>query len=215
MYSEAGVCGGRGATFADHTADELMSWVLDRITDGVLVADAKGVIVYVNEPLAELFGYEASGLVGATIETLLPEGQRDEHHAHVERFLVSGVARPMGRDNLDIVGRRADGTEISVDVQLEVLPGNLVVATVRDMTAQRQNVVDLAISRIDLANSSARVAHLEGSLDLVIQRLFALGTSIAAGASSEALLVDRLARAVRGIDEVIDAVQMHRHSSGA
>ncbi|HEX3090416.1 MAG TPA: PAS domain-containing protein [Ilumatobacteraceae bacterium] len=215
MYSDARSSGGRGGAFVDHTAGELLSCVLDRIIDGVLVADAQGVIVYANEPLAELFGYETSGLVGAPIEVLLPEGQRDEHHAHVERFLVSGVSRPMGRDNLDIVGRRADGTEICVDVQLEPLMGGLVVATVRDMTTQRQETVDLAISRIDLANASSRMVRLEASLDLVIQRLFALGTSIAAGASTEALLLDRLTGATRGIDEIIDAVQQHRHNSGA
>ena len=46
------------------------------------------------------------------------------------------------------------------------------------MTAQRQSVVDSAIARIDLANANSRIERLQGSLDLVIQRLFALGTSI-------------------------------------
>ena len=118
----------------------------------------------------------------------------------------------MGRDDLDIEGRRADGTHFSVDIQLDVLPGSpLVVATVRDMTVQRQASVDNAIARIDLANAATRIDHLQESLDLVIQRLFALGTSIAAGASNEPVLLDRLAGATRGIDEVIEAVQERRH----
>jgi PAS domain S-box-containing protein len=207
---------GRHAVFADHVVDELWPLVLDRITDGLLLANGEGVIVYVNQPLADLFGYEVSDLVGHTIEMLLPEAQREEHQTQVEQYMESPNPRPMGRDDLDIEGRRSDGTHFSVDIQLEVVPGSsLVVATVRDMTVQRQAAVDNAIARIDLANASARIEHLEESLDLVIQRLFALGTSIEAGASNRSILLDRLASATRGIDEVIAVVQQHRHGSGS
>ena len=122
----------------------------------------------------------------------------------------------MGRDDLDIEGRRADGTHFSVDIQLAVLPGtSLVVATVRDMTVERQAAVDNAIARIDLANATARIDHLQESLDLIIQRLFALGTSIAAGASNETVLLTRLANATHGIDEIIEAVQERTHAAGS
>ena len=122
----------------------------------------------------------------------------------------------MGRDDLDIEGRRADGTHFSVDIQLDVLPGTpLVVATVRDMTVERQAAVDNAIARIDLANARSQIDHLQESLDLIIQRLFALGTSIAAGASNEAVLLTRLANTTEGIDEIIEAVQEHKHAVGS
>ncbi len=208
---------GRRAAFADHIADDLWPLVLDHITDGLLLANGEGVIVYVNQPLADLFGYETSDLVGQTIEMLLPENQREEHQTHVEQFMESPHPRPMGRDDLDIEGRRADGTHFSVDIQLEVLPGSssLVVATVRDMTVQRQAAVDNAIARIDLANASTRIEHLEQSLDLVIQRLFALGTSIEAKASSEPVLRDRLASTTTGLDEIIAIVQQNRHGPGS
>jgi PAS domain S-box-containing protein len=215
MYTKAREGGGGpAAAFADGDVNELLASVLDRITDGVLVADADGVIVYVNKPLGDLFGYRAAELVGEPIGILLPESQRAEHDAHVQRYLVSPEHRPMGRDDLDIEGRRADGTRFSIDIQLDVLPSpSLVVATVRDMTDQRQAVVDNAIARIDLANAANQITRLQESLDLVIQRLFALGTSIAAGAANEPVLLDRLAGATRGIDEVIEAVQGRRHGS--
>ena len=216
MHRHHGGTGCHGAAYADHQLSELLPLVLDRITDGVLVADGDGVMVYVNAPLADLFGYEVDDLVGATIDVLLPENRRKEHHTHVEKFHSSPEPRPMGRDDLDIEGRRADGTHFSVDIQLAVLPGTrLVAATVRDMTVQRQAAVDNAIARIDLANASAKIDHLQESLDLVIQRLFALGTSLAAGASNEPVLLARLASATRGIDEVIDAVQERMHAPGS
>jgi hypothetical protein len=121
----------------------------------------------------------------------------------------------MGRPDLDIEGRRADGSSFPIDVQLNSIPEmSLVVATVRDMTEQRHFAVDRAIAGIDLANATDRVNSLQESLDLVVQRLFALGTLIAAGASNETVLRERLVGAIRGIDEVIDAVQQRRRASG-
>lgn len=206
----------KGASLRDLASDTLLAMVLDHTTDGVLVADREGVIVYVNKPLLALFGYDTTDLLGRHVEILMPEDHRDDHHRHVEQFVRSPNARPMGREDLDIEGRRADGSRFSIDVQLMTMPDSaLVVATVRDMTEQRKSAVDRAIAGIDLANATNQIAHLQESLDIVVQHLFALGTSIAAGASNEAVLRERMGGAIRGIDEVIDAVQRRRRTSRA
>jgi PAS domain S-box-containing protein len=195
--------------------DGVMSMVLDRTTDGVLLADAHGTITYVNKPLLELFGYEAADLIGQPVQTLLPDDLRDSHRDSVEGFVHSPKPRPMGREDLDIEGRHADGSHFPIDVQLDAVPGtSFVCATVRDMTAQRRAAAECALDRIDLANSRAEANRLRESLDLVIQRLFALGMSIAAGAANEALLADRMATALHGIDEIIEAVQTGRRAVG-
>jgi hypothetical protein len=117
----------------------------------------------------------------------------------------------MGREDLDIEGRHADGSYIAVDVQLDALPGHpLVVATVRDVAAQRRSSVDRAIDQLDLATARTEVTRLRASLDQVIQRLFALGASIEAGASDHTELSHRLSMAVERIDQIIDAVQQGR-----
>ena len=197
------------------STDALLSLVLDRTTDGIMLTDADGVIVYANMPLLRLFAYDADDLVGQPVETLLPDYMRDTHRHHVEEFVAAPAPRPMGREDLDIEGRRSDGTLVPIDVQLNAMPGtSLIVATVRDMSEQRRSAVDCAIVKIDLANSRAQVERLQGALDLVIQRLFGLGTSIAASASNQALLSERLASALHGIDQVIEAVQDGRQALG-
>jgi PAS domain S-box-containing protein len=189
----------------------LMSQVLDQTTEGVLVSDEDGVIIYANEPLLELFGYDARDLVGQSLEMLLPEDLREGHQTLVAHFVHDGTDRAMGRDDLDIEGRRADGSCFSIDVQLNTLPGtSLVVATVRDMTGERRAAVDIAIAKIDLANAKAQNEQLSESLDLVIQRLFALGTSVVAGAAKDSAPDEILTAAVHGIDEVIATVQETR-----
>ena len=172
----------------------LLSSVLDCTVDAVLMTDDDGVIVYVNSSLMRLFGYtdDDDSPVGVSIGSLLPDA-----------------------DEMDVEGRRVDGSLFPVDVQVRVLPdAPFVVATLRDMTQQRQSVVDNAIDRIDLANAKVRIGQLQESLDLVIQRLFALGTSIMASASNETELKYRMDTAVQALDDVINAVQRGRQSQG-
>jgi len=189
----------------------LMAQILDRTTEGVLVADDDGVIVYANEPLLDLFGFDAQSLIGQSLDILLPEDLRGEHRKFVGRFVEEGADREMGREDLDIEGRRSDGSTFSIDVQLNPIPDtSLVVATVRDMTGERRTAADIAIAKIDLANARAQNDQLSDSLDLVIQRLFALGTSVVAGAAKDEAPDEILTAAVDGIDAVIATVQETR-----
>ena len=174
--------------------EDLLNSVLDCTVDAVLMTDDDGVIVYVNSSLMRLFGYidDADSPVGMSIGVLLPDA-----------------------DEMDVEGRRWDGSLFAVDVEVRVLPdAPFVVATVRDMTAQRRAVVDNAIDRIDLANATLRIDQLQKSLDFVIQRLFALGTSILASASNETDLTYRMDTAVQAVDDIINAIQRDRRSRG-
>ncbi len=196
------------------STDAFLSMVLDRTTDGIMLADSRGVIVYANQPLLQMFGYDTA-LLGQPIEILLPEYLRKQHRHQVEGFVAAPRPRPMGRDDLDLEGRRADGSRFSIDVQLNPMPeSTLVVATIRDMTAQRQASVDQAIATIDLNHARSQAARLGIALDLVIQRLFALGLSITASASDERMLSERLTTALHGIDEIIDTIQETRQTVG-
>lgn len=196
-------------------SDDVLSMVLDHTTDGVLLADSNGTIVYVNRPLLELFDYEAGDLIGRPLDMLLPEHLRKAHRHAVEAYVEDPKPRPMGREDLDIEGRHSDGSHIAIDVQLSSLPGtNLVAATVRDMTAHRLAAAESALDKIDLTNLRVEADHLRTWLDLVIQQLFALGMTITAGAANETLLADRMTTALHGIDEIIQSVQAGRRAVG-
>jgi PAS domain S-box-containing protein len=193
---------------------ELLSLMLDHTPDGVLLTDERAFIVYANRSLHRLFGYDDGDLVGQPLDVLIPDDVRVRHRSQVKRFQKHPRPRQMGREDLDIEGRRLDGASIAVDVQLDALPGTpFVLATVRDVTEQRRSSVDRAIGQLDLASARGQVTRLQASLDQVIQRLFALGTSIEAGSvdqADEAALSSRLAAAVDRIDQIIEAVQQGR-----
>jgi PAS domain S-box-containing protein len=221
-FPETGTMGTKGLGTADAageiaglSTDAFLSMLLDRTTDGIMLADATGVIVYANQPMLQMFGYDDTALIGQPVEILLPEYLRQHHRHHVEGFVAAPRPRPMGRDDLDLEGRRADGSVFSIDVQLNAMPESaLIVATIRDMTTQRQASADHAIGKIDLNNAKSQVERLQTALDLVIQRLFALGLSITASASDERMLAARLATALHGIDQIIDTIQETRQTVG-
>ena len=90
--------------------------------EAALSVDADGRITRANRRLCELLGYERDELVGRPVEMLVPERLREAHAVLVRRYLADPTPRPYG-SGLDIVARRADGAEVSVDVALSPVVG--------------------------------------------------------------------------------------------
>jgi PAS domain S-box-containing protein len=110
--------------------------LLEAVPDALVGVDQAGVIRFVNHHTESLFGYERDDLVGAPLETLVPESVRLVHAAHRKGFHRAARTRPMAT-GLKLSGRRADGTQFPVDISLSWAdPGDgmLVIAAVRDAT---------------------------------------------------------------------------------
>jgi|BarGraIncu00222A_1022003.scaffolds.fasta_scaffold03566_6 PAS domain S-box-containing protein len=110
--------------------------LLEAVPDALVGVDHAGVIRFVNRQTELLFGYERDDLIGAPLETLVPESLRPVHKVHRERYVAAPFTRTMGLD-LELRGRRRDGTQFPVDIALshtDTEDGPLVIAAVRDMT---------------------------------------------------------------------------------
>ncbi|MEZ5144821.1 MAG: PAS domain S-box protein [Acidimicrobiales bacterium] len=148
------------------------------LPDGIVVVDARGDIVHANRRLLNLLGYEAGDLVGQPIELLVPDAARARHAEDRARFLTDPVTRSMGTVP-DLRARRADGTEVAVDVSLSPtrLDGEtVVVAAVRDVTGRF--VVETHEAKLEERERLARQLH-----DTVIQDVFTTGLALASLAS--------------------------------
>src|SRR5207302_10927703 len=102
--------------------EERFAALLESAPDSVVIFDATGRIVLVNERTEELFGYSRDELLGETVELLIPQG-----------------LQPIGSD-LDLAGRRKDGTEFPVDVSVrstDTGEGQLVTAFIRDISERK------------------------------------------------------------------------------
>jgi PAS domain S-box-containing protein len=109
--------------------------ILRATPEALLVVDATGRIVLASEVAEAMFGFPSGGLVGLTVEALLPETVRTRHVGFRGDFHRRATRRPMG-EGRSLVAKRTDGTVFPVDVGLSPVAGapHLVTCLVRDLT---------------------------------------------------------------------------------
>jgi len=129
----------RGSSNALPLRDEYCLELLDSASEAIIVGDSENRILLVNRKAEEMFGYKRQELLGQLIQILVPQRLRDIHAEHVKRYLASPRIRPMGPE-LDIAGRRKDGTEFPLECGLGYVKtedGVLVIAVMTDITGRR------------------------------------------------------------------------------
>jgi PAS domain S-box-containing protein len=146
-----------------HRTINLLESLFEAAPDGILLTDQEGTIVRLNQQVESLFGYERDELLGKPLESLLPEHFREQHLLHRANSHQAPSTRSMGV-NLELFGRRKDGSEFPVDVVLSPLKTEqdpLVIAMIRDVTSQVQTAERLR-------QSEARFRSLiENSQDII------------------------------------------------
>ena len=114
--------------------------LLEAVPDALVGMDHAGVIRFVNRQTELLFGYDRGDLIGAPLEILVPESLRSIHEVHRQGYVAAPYTRTMGAD-LELRGRRRDGTQFPVDIALshtDTDDGPLVIAAVRDLTDRKK-----------------------------------------------------------------------------
>jgi PAS domain S-box-containing protein len=120
--------------------------------DAIVVVNHAGRILRVNQQVESMFGYGPEELRGQPVEMLLPERFRPRHEAHRTSYVAAPRRRTMGAD-LELYGRRKDGSEFPVDIMLGPLEANgdiAVLGIVRDITERKQAEAELAAKNEEL-----------------------------------------------------------------
>jgi PAS domain S-box-containing protein len=137
---------------------ELVRSALESSPDAMVLVDGHGHILFINQQLTAIFGYDREELRGQNIELLMPERYRARHVGHRGRFAAENRLRPMGA-GLDLHARRKDGTEFPVEISLSPLHerGEVrVAATIRDVSDRKRVQQELTLAReaADRANQA-------------------------------------------------------------
>jgi two-component system, cell cycle sensor histidine kinase and response regulator CckA len=166
-------------------AETLLSLsILEAIPDAVVAVNRQGVIVQVNSQTEAMFSYTREELIGQSIEILVPERQRGDHHRHREEYHARPKIRRMG-SGLDLYGRKRDGSEFPVEISLSpVSTGNgasgngmVVLSVIRDISDRKriENELRRASEELDrrksreLRDSQNRMALIvDSSQDAII-----------------------------------------------
>jgi len=108
--------------------------------DCIIGMDAQGRVIEFNPAAEQTFGYKKSqALGGALAELIIPERFRDAHTAGMERYLKTGDAPFLGK-RVELVAMRADGSELPVELAIDVAQGpegRIFVGYLRDITERK------------------------------------------------------------------------------
>lgn len=94
--------------------------LLTGATEGILISEGGGAIVFANDAASRIFGYDESEWDGLTINDLVPQNHRAHHSQHQANYLEKAVQKPMGIGR-DLQALRKDGTIFPVEISLTPL----------------------------------------------------------------------------------------------
>jgi PAS domain S-box-containing protein len=185
----------------------LLLHAVERSPDGVLIVDAGGTIVYANRTAERMAGFDQ--LAGRSVDELVPSGSRAGHARLRSRYLEHPTQRPMGV-GLDLAMRRADGTELPVEIALSPIDheGRYVITTIRDVSDRMESQRRLAVAHEQLALVAERERIGRDLHDVVLQHLYGMGLSVQAmGATAEPGVRPHIEQVVDDIDRIISEVR--------
>lgn len=129
-----------------NTSPSIFRDALEFVSDGIVISDPAGAVQFVNGQIPKLFGYSTEEILGASIETLVPDRFKDDHVQHRVRYVAAPYERPM-ESGLALVGRRKDGSEFPVQIRLGPIKQGeslFVLAAIRDVTDRWHTVSEMA-----------------------------------------------------------------------
>ena len=125
---------------ASQRSERLFRELLEAAPDAMVIVNADGNTVLVNQQTEELFGYSRHELVNRSVDTLLPADLRHLHADHRSNYALNPSVRPMGAGR-DLYGQHKNGETFPCEISLSPLQSGqdrLVIATVRDVSARKQ-----------------------------------------------------------------------------
>lgn len=97
--------------------DAVMRSFLESMRDGVIWADQKGLIQFINSAAREMFGWADTDPTGMALTVLMPAKYRKPHEAGLHRLQQTGETRVIGKI-LTLEGLRRTGEAFPIELSL-------------------------------------------------------------------------------------------------
>ncbi len=137
--------------------------LLELAPDAMIAVDRNHQIILANRHAARVFGYPEDGLIGESVQLLVPEGLRGRHLRYLDGYAREG--RPGRHAGRELRARRKDGSEFDVEITLSPFDHDaeemVAIAAVRDVTERNKLRDQLVFSdrMASIGTLAAGVAH--------------------------------------------------------
>lgn len=130
------------------------------VMDAIVAIDQEQRIVIFNPAAERMFGHSAAEAIGQPLTLLIPERFHQHHAVSVADFGRSNLESRAMSHKLELIGRRADGTEFPIEstISRTMVEGKLQMSAVlRDISDRRQ-------AQLALEDSNRQLRELSTSL---------------------------------------------------
>jgi PAS domain S-box-containing protein len=172
----------------EHVGVDLLRAVLDQSPAAMIVTDASGVVLLVNQEAEYLLARAPASLDGVAVDSLLPERLRGE------RALRPG---PSGRDEVSLPAVRGDGVEIALQWRVQRVQGGTYLTYVIAPTPGADASDERFEAAVESAPSAMIMIDRDGVIQLVnreTERLFGGTREQLVGMSLDKLVPERMRR---------------------
>jgi len=94
-----------------------MFGMFETILDPVIIISESGIVQYINKKVEPVLGYTSADLVGANVNTIMPEDVKPYHDNFLRNYLKTGVSRIIGRGR-DVIAIKKDGSVCPIHLEV-------------------------------------------------------------------------------------------------
>ena len=145
--------------------------LLESAPDAMVITQADGTIIMVNQQTERMFGYGRNDLLGQPVEILLPSALQAGHLDNRRDFLAMPSARSMGSGR-ELLAQTRDGRQLPVEISLSPIAteeGILIASALRDISERRQAEHESRklLQAVEQSPVSIVIAHCSGQIEYV------------------------------------------------
>lgn len=97
---------------------EFFRSLVENSSDAIVTVDRNSTILYANESIERVLGYEPDELIGEQLTTMMPERFHGKHFAAVDQYLDTGE-RTIDWNGIELPAEHADGHEVPLSITFE------------------------------------------------------------------------------------------------
>ena len=120
-------------------SEERFRTVASSAVDAIIITDLEGRIVFCNNSLQRIFGYNEQDILGESVNMLMPGRYKDEFIRRQEKFKLTGRHMLSGK-LFESYGHRKDGSEFPIEISItawEVDGERFTTSIIRDITERK------------------------------------------------------------------------------